>query len=198
MHNRNPDYRKDLLTFQHEMKPIQAKIRKILKSRDYENIFKDLDFLTSLHPSVFNFADGAEENKENANPILSQIQSQKGSTFKEKIGVFLTNKKILTAVAKGENKDILFLKSMEDADFNIKDEKGNNPLMIAAANGHTSIVMELARKHPELLKEKNKAKETALMLAKKNKHEDCVEILIKARADLLTPLTPSSNRRYST
>jgi ankyrin repeat protein len=189
--HRNPDYRKDLLKSQHELKETQEKIKNILQSRDYENIFNDLKFLKNLHPNVFRFTvavDGSDKNKENEATLLEQIENQKGNTFEEKIEHFLMSIKMFRAVQYGLPKDILFLKSMENVKgeyFNAKTKNGYNLLMIAAGRGHASIVDALIYKYPDLLKDKNNNGDNPLMIAAKKGRTSILDALVYKYPHLL-------------
>ena len=69
------------------------------------------------------------------------------------------------------------------ANVNIKDDKGNTPLIVASYNGHKEIVSMLI-KNKANLNDKNNEGDTAIMEACKQKNIDIIAILIKNGAKL--------------
>ncbi|WP_307972317.1 ankyrin repeat domain-containing protein [uncultured Brachyspira sp.] len=69
------------------------------------------------------------------------------------------------------------------ANINIKDDKGNTPLIIASYNGHKEIVSMLI-KNKANINDRNNEGDTAVMEACKQKNMDIIAILIKNGAKL--------------
>ena len=71
------------------------------------------------------------------------------------------------------------------ASVNLRDDKGSNALMDAAAMGHTHVVQLLLRHFAKLDLQDSEADATALMLAAWKGHAECVRVLLDAGADVM-------------
>jgi uncharacterized protein len=74
--------------------------------------------------------------------------------------------------------DIIYLLVKKGAGLNIKDKKGNTPLMLAVIKGDEAIVKLLAASGANISL-KNNAGKTALDLARENNYQQIVKLLEK-------------------
>ena len=101
---------------------------------------------------------------------------------KEKESKVDINEAFITACKEGDEEFASILIKM-GANVNIKDDKGNTPLIVASYNGHKEIVSMLIKNKANLNDKKNEG-DTAIMEACKQKNIDIIAILIKNGAKL--------------
>ncbi|KAL7269065.1 Target of rapamycin complex 2 subunit avo2 [Rhizina undulata] len=97
-----------------------------------------------------------------------------------------SNTSLHLAAGKGFQSTVVYL--IEDAQHEqegiSKNNNGDTPLMLAAAEGHEAIVHYIATRFPRCVDWKNKIGMTAVMHAAKNGHEPVVNILLDLGADI--------------
>ncbi len=120
-------------------------------------------------------------------PCLSRDPELIGAALEQNMRAFicLSKKEQPSLIACLLEKSIDFLGSLQNAgvDFNVQDQLGHTALVLAAANGHESIVAALIRAGADLDLQ-DQSGFTALMYAAANGHESIVVALIEAKADL--------------